>query len=160
MDTQIKGLADRIGEKLSEKGLRLVTAESLTAGLISAAVTETAGSSSWFERGFVTYTNEAKKEMLGVSESTLARYSAVSGECVSQMLRGALERSSAHFAIAVSGIAGPGGELPGKPVGTVFVGVARKGEAAEVRRCQFEGNRESVRRKTVVCALEMLLETI
>ena len=136
----------------------LATAESCTGGWVAQAVTSIAGSSKWFERGFVTYSNAAKHEVLGVAKKTLKRFGAVSEETAREMARGALARSRASVALAVTGIAGPGGGSADKPVGTVCFAWAgrRAGVRSETRR--FRGGREAVRRRSVVRALEGVLE--
>jgi len=134
---------------------RITVAESCTGGGLAAALTSLAGSSAWFDRGFVTYSNEAKEDLLGVSASTLKRFGAVSEEVARAMARGALEESRATLAVAVTGIAGPGGATPGKPVGLVWIAWARKGEV-RARRFQFKGGRAAVRRQAVAAALEGL----
>jgi nicotinamide-nucleotide amidase len=146
-------LAEALAKKLREKGARLVTAESCTGGWAAQAVTSLAGSSDWFERGFVTYSNESKIELLGVRPETLERHGAVSEETAREMALGALGRSRGTLALAVTGIAGPGGGTPGKPVGTVcFAWASRGGSlASETRR--FAGDREAVRRQSVERAL-------
>ena len=153
-------LARRLGARLKKRRLRLVTAESCTGGWIAQAVTSVAGSSDWFDRGFVTYSNEAKKELLGVRASTLSRHGAVSEETAKEMAAGALARSRAQVAIAVTGIAGPGGGSRTKPVGTVCFAWAlkRRAPASVVRR--FPGNREGIRRRSVAFALQGLLERL
>ena len=120
-------------------------------------LTAIAGSSAWVERGFVTYSNEAKQEMLGVSSETLQLHGAVSEATVAAMAEGCLERSEAEVALSISGIAGPGGGSPAKPVGTVCFGWARHGEAPQTTTCHFDGDRAAVRRQAVVFALEELL---
>ena len=132
----------------------------VTGGMISAALTSIPGASEWFERGFVTYTNQAKHEMLDVPQSILDRFSAVSTQTVSQMLEGAIRHSNATIAVAVSGIAGPDGAMPGRPVGTVFIGWKRKDEMAEVGRYEFKGDRQSVREQTVAVAIQGLVEML
>jgi nicotinamide-nucleotide amidase len=138
----------------------LATAESCTGGWVAQAVTAIAGSSAWFERGFVTYSNDAKHELLGVSTGTLQKFGAVSEETAREMARGALARSRAGVAVAVTGIAGPGGGSAAKPVGTVcFAWAGRRGLVrSEIRR--FRGGRESVRRQSVIRALEGILELL
>ena len=138
----------------------LATAESCTGGWIAQAVTSVAGSSDWFERGFVTYSNEAKKESLGVRAATLSRHGAVSEETAREMAAGAVKRSRAQIAVAVTGIAGPGGGTRTKPVGMVCFAWARGRRAPESATRHFSGGRESVRRKSVVAALQGLLERI
>jgi nicotinamide-nucleotide amidase len=156
----LDALARRVGARLKKRGLKLATAESCTGGWIAQAVTSVAGSSEWFERGFVTYSNEAKKAMLGVRPATLSRHGAVSEETAREMATGALKRSEAHVALAVTGIAGPSGGTRKKPVGMVcFAWSGPKDGAQSVTR-RFAGGRESVRRKSVIAALHGLLERI
>lgn len=155
----MEDLAKAVGERLRARAQQLVTAESCTGGWVAQVVTGVAGSSEWFERGFVTYSNASKQEMLGVASDTLARYGAVSEETAREMALGALARSTAGVAIAVTGIAGPSGGTPGKPVGTVcFAWADRRGAHSETRH--FPGDRESVRRQSVVHALEGVLRTL
>lgn len=151
-------LSERLGAILVASGRRLATAESCTGGGVAHRVTDIAGSSEWFDRGFVTYTNAAKQEMLGVSEDTLAEFGAVSAATVESMVAGALRNSDGNIAVAVSGIAGPGGGSAEKPVGTVWFAWARKGEAAVVRCVNFEGDRAAVRDGSIRVALEGLIE--
>jgi nicotinamide-nucleotide amidase len=152
----MEALAKRVGERLKARAAMLVSAESCTGGWIAQAVTAVAGSSAWFDRGFITYSNEAKREMLGVSAQTLASHGAVSEETAREMARGALERSAATLAVSVTGIAGPGGGSAEKPVGTVCFAWAAGGEVtSETRR--FSGDRESVRRQSVIRALQGVL---
>lgn len=160
MNNEIETLVKELSRQITGTGQIVVTAESLTGGMISAALTSISGSSSWFERGFVTYTNEAKHEMLDVPQSILDRFSAVSTQTVSQMLEGALNKSNGTMAVAVSGIAGPTGEMPGRPVGTVFIGWKRKDEMAEVARYHFDGDRQSVREQTTAVAIKGLIEML
>jgi len=153
-------LARRAGARLNKRGLKLAAAESCTGGWIAQVITSIPGSSEWFERGFVTYSNEAKKEMLGVRPATLLRHGAVSEETAREMAAGALKRSEAHVGLAVTGIAGPGGGTRKKPVGMVcFAWSGPKGGTQSATR-RFTGGRESVRRKSVVAALQGLLERI
>jgi nicotinamide-nucleotide amidase len=142
---------------LQRRGWWLACAESCTGGGIAAALTDVAGSSAWFDRGFVTYSNLAKQEMLGVSPDTLARCGAVSRETVIEMATGALLRSRAQLGVAVSGIAGPGGGTPDKPVGTVWIAWARGAETWASREL-FVGDRAQVRAAAVEAALEGLLD--
>jgi nicotinamide-nucleotide amidase len=136
-----------------------VTAESCTGGWVAQAVTSVAGSSAWFERGFVTYSNAAKRELLGVSRKTLRRHGAVSEETAREMARGALARSHGTVAVSVTGVAGPSGGSREKPVGMVcFAWIHKKSVRSETRR--FSGNRASVRRKSVVHALEGVLRAL
>ena len=138
----------------------LVTAESCTGGWVAQELTAIAGSSSWFDRGFVTYSNEAKQEMLGVRAETLATHGAVSEETAAEMARGALEKSRGTLSLAVTGIAGPSGGTPAKPVGTVCFAWATKGRAPRAQTRRFEGDREAVRRQSVEHALAGVLELL
>lgn len=140
--------------------LKIATAESCTGGLIAASLTEIPGSSDVFERGFVTYSNEAKTEMLGVPAGLIAEHRAVSEPVARAMAEGALAHSSADIAVAVTGIAGPGGGSAEKPVGLVFIGAARKGVSAIAERHVFPGDRVEVRRATVMRALAVLLSLV
>ena len=152
-------LAQEVGARLKAAGAVLATAESCTGGWVAEAVTSIAGSSDWFDRGFVTYSNEAKQEMLGVKAATLDRHGAVSEETAREMAKGALERSRATIAVSVTGIAGPTGGSEAKPVGMVcFSFASSRGVLSETR--QFSGDRESVRRQSVIRALEGVLETL
>jgi nicotinamide-nucleotide amidase len=153
-------LARRVGARLKKRGLKLATAESCTGGWIAQAVTSIAGSSDWFERGFVTYSNEAKRELLGVRASTLARHGAVSEQTAREMASGAIKRSRAKVAVAVTGIAGPGGGTRKKPVGMVCFAwsLARRAPESAVRR--LRGGRERVRRQSVAVALQGLLDRL
>ena len=153
-------LAKALGARLKGAGAMLVTAESCTGGWVAQVVTSVAGSSAWFERGYVTYTYISKREMLGVKGKTLARHGAVAEPVVREMAEGALDRSHAQVAVAVSGIAGPGGGTPGKPVGTVCFAWAAKGGATRAQTVRFAGGREAVRRRSVERALEGVLETL
>lgn len=156
-DPVLYRLAEEVGAALKARKLMLATAESCTGGWVSEAITMVPGSSDWFERGFVTYTYVSKREMLGVKEATLGRYGAVSEEVVREMVQGALARSHAQVAVAVSGVAGPSGGTPEKPVGTVcFAWSLKDGKpGAETRR--FTGDREAVRRQSVEHALKGVL---
>jgi nicotinamide-nucleotide amidase len=150
-------LAEKVGAALKKRKLMLVTAESCTGGWVSEAVTMVPGSSGWFERGFVTYTYISKREMLGVSERTLEKHGAVAEEIVREMVKGALSRSHAQVAVAVSGVAGPSGGTPEKPVGTVCFAWARKGGAVRSETKRYAGDREAVRRQSVEQALRGVL---
>ena len=153
-------LATLVGGKLKAKGLKLATAESCTGGWVAQAVTAVGGSSEWFERGFVTYSDAAKQEMLGVSARTLAAHGAVSEQTAREMAAGALARSRAQVALAITGIAGPSGGSPEKPVGMVcFAWAAQAGVLSSETR-HFKGNRESVRRQAVIAALQGVLELL
>lgn len=149
-----------LGQALRAKGWRLATAESCTGGLIAAACTALAGSSDWFERGFVSYSNAAKREQLGVDAELLAAHGAVSQAVACAMAAGALAHSRADLAIAVTGIAGPGGAAPGKPVGTVWLALAQRGSAPRAERLDLTGDRASVRAQTVTVALQRALAAV
>jgi nicotinamide-nucleotide amidase len=158
-DAALAQRARIIGRELLARGLRVATAESCTGGWIAKALTDVAGSSLWFEEGVVTYSDEAKEQRLGVGQGLLQREGAVSEAVVRAMARGALRGSPASIAVAVSGIAGPGGAVPGKPVGTVWLCWAWRGPRGVSTRSElrhFRGNREMVRRKTVLRALQGL----
>ena len=152
-------LVERLAAVLLNKALKLATAESCTGGLIAAACTDLAGSSAWFERGFVTYSNEAKMDLLGVEERLLRRAGAVCEGTARAMAQGALARSRAQVAVAVTGVAGPTGGSPAKPVGTVWFGFAVPGQLL-TEKCHFEGDRAAVRAATVQHALRRLLELL
>ena len=141
-------------------GCKLATAESCTGGLIAGALTEIPGSSSVVDRGFVTYSNEAKTELLSVPGELIARVGAVSAEVAEAMSAGAIAHSRADVAISVTGIAGPGGGTPGKPVGLVYFGITRRGGAVRHERCVFMGDRSAVRLATVSFALTLLAGAI
>ncbi|MCB1773726.1 MAG: nicotinamide-nucleotide amidohydrolase family protein [Gammaproteobacteria bacterium] len=149
-----------LAQGLLARGWHVACAESCTGGGIAAAMTDLAGSSAWFDRAFVTYSNQAKQEMLGVSGETLARHGAVSRETVVEMAAGALARSAAQLSVAVSGIAGPGGGTPDKPVGTVWFAWATEGAGAEPVCQRFDGDRAQVRAAAVDYALAGLLERV
>lgn len=153
-----------LSEKLGEIALRakavIATAESCTAGGIACSITQTAGSSEWFDRGFVTYSNQSKEDLLGVRHETIKRYGAVSSQTASEMVLGALTRSCATCAVAVTGIAGPGGAVPGKPVGTVFIAWCEKGKEPLVECHHFTGDRNEVREATIQTALEGICQLI
>jgi nicotinamide-nucleotide amidase len=150
-------LAERVGEALLAQGLMMATAESCTGGWVAQAVTAVAGSSQWFERGFVTYTYISKREMLGVTQETLGAHGAVSEQTVREMVTGALANSHAQIAVAVSGTAGPSGGTPDKPVGTVcFAWAVKNGEPKSATH-HFSGDRETIRLASVRVALEGIL---
>lgn len=157
MDAELYEVAGRVGDALKAQGLVMATAESCTGGWIGQAVTMVPGSSKWFDRGFVTYTNEAKQEMLGVGAGTLKKHGAVSEATVKEMVLGALKASRAQVAVAVSGVAGPDGGSPKKPVGTVCIAWCRSGQAPVARTQRFHGDRDSVRRQSVIAALEGII---
>jgi len=149
-------LARTLGRRLLRARAMLVTAESCTGGGVAEAATSVAGSSDWFERGYVTYSNAAKRELLGVSGKTLEKYGAVSEQTAREMARGALRRSRGAIAVAVTGIAGPGGGTAKKPVGMVCFAWCFKNQVSSQTR-HFKGNRTSVRRKSVIHALKGVL---
>jgi nicotinamide-nucleotide amidase len=152
-------LATRIGERLKAANAMLATAESCTGGWAAQVVTSVAGSSAWFERGFVTYSNAAKEELLGVRPETLRSHGAVSEQTAREMARGALERSKATIALSITGVAGPSGGTQEKPVGMVCFAWSQKGQVRSETR-HFSGDRESVRRQSVILALEGVLKTL
>ena len=156
-DHELMQLSEIVGLALKQRGATITTAESCTGGWVAEVVTATAGSSGWFDCGFITYSNDAKCAVLGVSPMILARHGAVSEATVAAMAEGCLERSEAEVALSISGIAGPGGGSPSKPVGTVCFGWARHGEAPQTATCRFDGDRSAVRRQAVVFALTELL---
>ena len=153
-------LAAQLGAALHAHGMMLATAESCTGGGVASAVTEIAGSSAWFERGFVTYSNQSKVEMLGVSNDTLARFGAVSEATVREMVEGALRNSQAQISLAVSGIAGPGGGTADKPVGTVWFAWGIKGRVSVARLHHLGGNRADIRTQAVHIALQGVIELL
>jgi nicotinamide-nucleotide amidase len=154
-------LATLVGTRLKAGGLTLATAESCTGGWVAQTVTAIAGSSDYFERGFVTYSNVSKEELLGVRGETLAHFGAVSEETAREMVLGALARSRAGVALAITGVAGPSGGTAAKPVGTVCFAWARRGaEAARAETRRFSGDREAVRRQAVIRALQGIIELL
>lgn len=153
-------LAEKLGARLKARKQMLVTAESCTGGWASQAVTAIAGSSEWFERGFVTYSNAAKEEMLGVRAATIAKHGAVSEETAREMALGALKHSRGTIAVAITGVAGPGGGSAAKPVGTVCFAWARKGHDASAETRRFSGDRDAVRRQSVEHALGRMLQLL
>jgi len=155
----ILDLAARAGRALQAKGWLLATAESCTGGGVAQAITEIAGSSAWFECGFVTYSNAAKTGMLDVPAALIAQWGAVSEEVAAAMAEGALANSDAHVALSTTGIAGPGGAVPGKPVGTICFGWSRGGQT-RTERLVLTGDRHAVREQSVVHALQGLLRFI
>ena len=153
-------LAKQVGATLKSHGLMLATAESCTGGGVAQAMTEIAGSSAWFERGFVTYSNLSKQQMLGVREATLAQHGAVSEMTVREMVEGALANSTAQVALAVSGVAGPGGGSAEKPVGTVWFAWGMRHGVTQARRFQIDGNRAEIRIRAVEIALQGLVDML
>ena len=158
MDKEIIEFARLLGGMLKQKCMKMVTAESCTGGGIAQAITEIPGSSTWFDRGFVTYSNEAKVQMLQVKQLTLEQYGAVSKEVAIEMVEGALSNSNADIAVSVTGIAGPGGGTEKKPVGTVYIAWKLKGENASCIMRSFSGDRTHIREQTVKCALKLCLD--
>ena len=158
-DEEILAMASMVVKEFGEMNMQVATAESCTGGLIGGAITSVDGSSSVFGRGFITYSNQAKTDLLGVEPGTLEDHGAVSAECASQMAIGALEAANANAAVAVTGIAGPGGGTETKPVGLVYIAVATsEDEGAFVEKFEFgDIGRHNVRRETVMQAMEMLL---
>ena len=157
MAAQLNALAAELGEQLMNRQATLVTAESCTGGWIAKVLTDIPGSSAWFDRGFVTYSNAAKQQMLGVREQTLSTQGAVSAATVSEMAKGALAHSDAALSVAVSGVAGPGGGTPEKPVGTVWLAWSVRGGKLLTECRLFSGDRTAVRRQTVERSLHVLL---
>ena len=156
----ITGLARRLGAACKLRGVNVATAESCTGGGVAQAITRIAGSSDWFERGFVTYSNVAKKEMLGVSGATLEAHGAVSEAVAREMASGAIARSTADVSVAITGIAGPGGGTREKPVGLVWFAWTHRGGAVQCRRFVLPGDREAVRRQSVAIALQGLVDLV
>ena len=159
-DDDLTRLAARVGEACVRRGVDIVTAESCTGGGVAEAITRIAGSSAWFDRGFVTYSNEAKEAQLGVSHETLLAYGAVSEGTVREMAAGALKHSKARVSVAITGIAGPGGAVPGKPVGLVWLAWADRGGEIQARQVRFRGGRQQVRRQAVAVALQGLADLL
>lgn len=153
-------LVQSASQTLRAQGFKLATAESCTGGMISAAFTDLSGSSDIFDRGFVTYSNEAKIAMLGVSPATIEAHGAVSEQTAREMCEGSLKNSLADVTIAVTGIAGPSGGTPDKPVGLVYIGLAKKKSETRIFRHVFAGDRQAVRQQTVEQALEHLMDII
>jgi len=160
MTIKLITLAERLGEKMRNQGSHLVTAESCTGGWIAQVITAVPGSSQWYDRGFVTYTNASKHELLGVRNETLREHGAVSEETVLQMAEGALLQSSAEYSVAVSGIAGPDGGTVAKPVGTVFLAWGVIQQTTRTERKLFHGNRDEIRQAAVVAALKGLISFV
>lgn len=159
-DAALTQLAEAVATVLNERELMLVTAESCTGGWIAKCCTDLPGSSNWFERGFVTYTNDSKIEALGVNPQTLEEVGAVSEVTVGEMASGALAHSRAQVSVAVSGIAGPGGGRLDKPVGTVCIGWCMAGGSLRTRHLLLQGDREQVRRQAVAHALRGVIDVL
>ena len=159
-DSALRSLAERVGHFLLSQQRRVATAESCTGGWLAKCLTDIPGSSQWFERGYVTYSNAAKEQSIQVSVGDLETFGAVSRTVVEQMAMGALEVSGADFAMAITGIAGPDGGSAEKPVGLVWLSLAdRRQPSPIVQRQQFSGDREAIRRASVAAALRMLIGT-
>jgi len=159
-EDDVTRLARRLGNLAKKRRVDIVAAESCTGGGVATAITRISGSAKYFERGFVTYSNIAKREMLGVSARTLARHGAVSEEVAIEMARGALRRSHADVSVAVTGIAGPTGGVPGKPVGTVHFAWGVRGGSVQARRFRFKGDRVAVRLQSVYVAIQGLIDLL
>lgn len=157
-EKQTTTLARQLGQVLKEKELKVATAESCTGGGIAQAITEIPGCSAWFDRGFITYSNSAKVEMLQVKQSTLDQYGAVSEEVAKQMVKGTLINSDVDLAISVTGIAGPDGGSALKPVGTVYIARGIKGGQIECKKHLFSGNRAEIRKQIIISALNYILK--
>lgn len=159
MTEDINYLAQILGDKLLAKGWQITCAESCTGGGLGFAITSTAGSSAWFNQGYITYSNQAKHRLIGVNENTLTGFGAVSCETVEEMAVGAAKQANAQVAISVSGIAGPDGGTPDKPVGTVWFGFYLNGQLSSKKQ-HFNGNREAVRIKAIEFALSNILNLL
>ena len=161
-NTELTSIVEQLSQLLINNNKQLTVAESCTGGWVAKVLTDLAGSSAWFERGFVTYSNEAKQEMLGVAISTLETYGAVSQETVSEMATGALKNSHADFSLSISGIAGPDGGSAEKPVGLVWFGWANKTETSQKvitsEKIIFKGDRNAIREQAVTYALSCLIQ--
>lgn len=156
-DAVLHGLAAAVGEALLARGQRVVLAESCTGGWVAKCLTDIPGSSAWFERGFVTYSNESKREALGVSAEVLESFGAVSRQTAEQMARGALEHSRAHLSVAVTGVAGPDGGTSAKPVGLVWFARGERPARISSLERRFAGDREQIRRAAVEVALRLIV---
>ena len=159
-ENAVTELARTLGRLARRRGVDIATAESCTGGGVATAITRISGSAKWFDRGFVTYSNEAKRQMLGVRQRTLARHGAVSEEVAHEMAVGALARSPADLAVSVTGIAGPTGGSRKKPVGLVWFGWAARGQLVQTRRFVFPGTRVDVRMQSVYVALQGLSDLL
>lgn len=160
MSGELSALAGRLAEHLRTRSELFACAESCTGGWVAKVCTDLTGSSSWFDRGFVTYSNASKQELLGVSAATLSGHGAVSEATVTEMAAGVLARSAAHWALAISGIAGPGGGSADKPVGTVWIAWAGPDDWRRAQCHHFDGDRDAVRRQAVAAALKGLLDQL
>lgn len=157
MNTSVETLVQTLANLLKERQWTLATAESCTGGGLSYALTSLAGSSDWFERGFITYSNQAKIDLLNLKTHTLNSFGAVSEQTAREMAEGALHHSAATLAISITGIAGPGGGTPEKPVGTVWIGLAHQKHPTDARVFLFKGNRTSIREQAIETALTQLM---
>lgn len=157
---EIDRLAGEVGFLLKKTSIKLVVAESCTGGWVAQAITSVAGSSDWFDRGFVTYSNEAKTEMLGVPAALIVQHGAVSEAVVKEMAIGAVKNSRAHLSVAISGVAGPGGGSADKPVGTVWIAWGQKRGYAEAQVFRLTGDRAAIRARSVVMALDGLRQRL
>lgn len=160
LPSELLGIAEQVVHKAPLTSSLIATAESCTGGLIAASITEIAGSSEIFDRGFVTYSNESKNKLLGVPKSLLEEYGAVSKECAIAMSEGALIHSNATLTVAVTGIAGPGGGTNAKPVGLVYIASAKQGITTQHQEHHFSGSRSAIRYKTTEAALKLLLKQL
>jgi nicotinamide-nucleotide amidase len=160
MDADFTERVTRLARALTGRGETLATAESCTGGWVAKVCTDLAGSSAWFERGFVTYSNASKQDLLGVAPTTLEDHGAVSEQTVLEMVAGVLRTTPSHWAVAISGVAGPGGGSPDKPVGTVWIAGAGPTGWRTARCLHLDGDREAVRRQAVRAVLDMLLEEL
>ena len=156
----LAAVVEELAAALRQRRATMATAESCTGGLVAAACTSLAGSSDWFERGFVTYSNAAKTELLGVPGSLIEAHGAVSEAVARALAEGALAASPAHFAVAVTGVAGPGGGTAAKPVGTVWIAASRRGGPTRSALLQASGDRAAIRAGSVERALELLLAAV
>jgi nicotinamide-nucleotide amidase len=159
-DAELADLAKALGDRLRSKRLKLAVAESCTGGWIAKSVTDVAGSSQWFDRGFVVYSNRAKTDLLGVAAQTLLQFGAVSEQVATEMAQGALAHSHADLALAITGIAGPDGGSPDKPVGLVWLATRRRGREVAASEHRFAGDRDAVRRQAVGAGLQRLIEEV
>jgi nicotinamide-nucleotide amidase len=156
-DPALRALSEQAGARLRAAGWRVACAESCTGGWVAKCLTDIAGSSHWFERGYVTYSNRSKEQSLGVSAELIQTFGAVSRGAAEQMAAGTLHASGAELALAVTGIAGPDGGTPDKPVGLVWLALARRGGAPVIEQHHFRGDREAIRRAAVATALRLIV---
>jgi len=159
-DNALHKLAEQTGTLLIQQGLMLVSAESCTGGWLGQVITSVAGSSTWYERGFVTYSNLSKQEMLGVCSITLAQYGAVSEQTAQEMTAGAISRSHAQISVSITGIAGPGGGTLTKPVGVICLGWMAKDGQVLCKTYHLRGNRDAIRRQSVALALQGVIDLV